>query len=78
VDARLDGLDVDREDRPFRAHLTLGRVKGPLGPGARQALRSVRADQVGACEVGSVTLFESRLSPRGPSYAALARAPLRV
>jgi len=77
VEARIDGLGLQREERPFRAHLTLGRVKAPIGLAARQAVAAVRADAIGDCEIREVTLFESRLSPRGASYTALARGRLR-
>lgn len=76
VEARLDGLGFERETRPFRAHLTLGRVKAPLGAGARTALAATPAADIGWCEVSQVTLFESRLSPRGAVYTALAHGPL--
>jgi 2'-5' RNA ligase len=76
VESRLKDLPIEREDRPFRAHLTLGRVRTPLGAAAGQAIASVRADAIGACDIGEVTLFESRLSPRGAVYTALARGPL--
>ena len=71
IEARLDGLGLVREDRPFRAHLTLGRVRAPIGPAARQGLASVAASEIGSCDVREVTLFESRLSPRGPTYTAI-------
>lgn len=76
LEARLAGLNVEREDRPYRAHLTLGRVKAPLAPSARAALARVSADALGSCTIDHATLFESRLSPAGPSYTALAPIPL--
>ncbi len=77
IEGRLEGLDVEPEDRAFRAHLTLGRVKAPPGPAARQAIASIRTDGIGSCDIQEVTLFESRLSPRGAIYTALARGRLR-
>jgi 2'-5' RNA ligase len=76
VERLLVGLGLPPDDRPFRAHLTLGRVRTPLGLTARQALASVHAGALGACGVSEVTLFESRLSPRGSTYMALARGRL--
>jgi 2'-5' RNA ligase len=76
LEGRLERLGFAREGRPFRAHLTLGRVKGGLGPGARAALSAIPAAALGACAVEHVTLFESRLSPRGAVHTALARGPL--
>jgi 2'-5' RNA ligase len=76
IEARLEGLDVEREERPFRAHLTLGRVKAPPGAAARQAIASIRGDAISACDIREATLFESRLSPHGAIYTALARGRL--
>lgn len=76
VEARLDGLGFQGDDRPFSAHLTIGRVKLPLGPSARSALTSVPAAAIGGCTISRVTLFESRLAPRGAIHTALAHGAL--
>jgi 2'-5' RNA ligase len=76
VEARLEGLGLASEDRAFRAHLTLGRIRAPIGPEARQHLASIGDAKIGSCDVRDVTLFESQLSPRGATYTALARGPL--
>jgi 2'-5' RNA ligase len=34
------------------------------------------ARSLGRCRIDHVTLYESRLSPKGPTYTSLARAPL--
>ena len=76
VNARLDQLGLPRDDRPFRAHLTIGRVKGRVGPGVRDAIAAARGVAVGRCRVEQVTLFESRLSPRGSTYSVITTSPL--
>lgn len=76
IEERLVGLGLERDDRPFRAHLTLGRVKAPLGPAARGILAQVPAGTLGSCTVDHAILFESRLSPSGPTYSPLARMNL--
>jgi RNA 2',3'-cyclic 3'-phosphodiesterase len=76
VNQRLDAMGVPRDDRPFRAHLTVGRVKAPTGPRFREALAAARDAAVGRCPVDRVTLFESRLSPRGSTYSVVATSPL--
>lgn len=76
VNARLDAIELPRENRPFRPHLTLGRVKGPTGPGFREKLAAAREASAGNCTVRRVTLFESRLSPRGSTYSVVATSPL--
>ncbi len=76
VARRLEALGFPRARRPFRAHLTLGRVKAPLGPGLGGLLRETAVAPATGCRVDRVTLFESRLSPRGATYSVIATAPL--
>ena len=73
---RLEGLGFPRESRPFRAHLTLGRVKAPLGPRAGEILAGTSVARDARCRVDHLTLFESRLSPRGATYSVVATARL--
>jgi 2'-5' RNA ligase len=67
-----------REERPFAAHLTLGRVKRELGRGEGVALELMGAAT--ALETGvavrSIDVMRSELSTRGPTYTCLARATL--
>jgi 2'-5' RNA ligase len=76
--ARLRGLGFETEVRPFRAHLTVGRFRVPARAEVRRALLDTRIADVGACRVDHVTLYQSRLSPRGPTYIALERTALRA
>jgi len=76
VSARLAAVGIPRERRPFRAHLTVARVREPAG------LRATVVDGVVAPShppgrIDAITLFESRLSPRGPTYTALQRTSLQ-
>lgn len=66
--ARAAGFE--REARPFRPHLTLGRwrergPRPPLGP-----------VDLGEARLDTLVLFRSDLQPGGAVYAALARFPL--
>ena len=75
---RLLPFGFEPEGRPFSAHLTLARVKdAPRGASAdaRAALDRLEF-RPHSCLVRQATLFESRLSPRGPRYEPLARVPL--
>jgi len=76
VEARLSGLGFERDDRPFRSHLTLGRVKAGLGPRWRDALAAAKDTGVGRCRIDHLTLFESRLSSAGPTYTRMLTSPL--
>jgi 2'-5' RNA ligase len=68
-------LGFAREDRPFIPHLTLGRVKDPRQAGGlRDVLAAHTAFRAGTVSAGELTLFESRLSPQGARYIAVARA----
>ena len=74
---RLAPIGFPPEDRPFAAHLTLGRAREGRGsPGLAGAL-SRASDLPGApWRATELVLFESHLSPKGPRYERLAQAPL--
>jgi RNA 2',3'-cyclic 3'-phosphodiesterase len=76
VSERLAGAGVPREKRPFNPHLTLARVRDAVGLRAAPFVGSLRDISLGTTSVDAITLFESRLSPKGPTYVALARTPL--
>ena len=78
----LRGHGFDRADHPFRAHLTIGRVRdsraGPaLAPSRdwRVALASV-AVQAPAFRVERIAVVHSQLSPKGSIYTVLREASL--
>ncbi len=76
---RLRPLGIEPERRSYSAHLTVARVKEVHGRDyrdVRAALRGVAAD-AGTSRVRAVTVFRSRLSPKGATYEALLRVPLQ-
>jgi len=71
-------LGFPKEDRPFRAHLTMGRVKVPKGIiGLAPAVETGGKLEAGNFIVGEVALFQSSLSPQGAIYTRLAAFPLQ-
>lgn len=72
LDAAAARVGVERERRPYRAHLTLGRLREPR-PVAIERLAPPKEIAFRAAEV---VLFSSRLSPRGAQHTALVRLPL--
>ena len=76
--ARLAPLGYVPERRDYTPHLTIARIKH-VPPGATRDLRAVlgpMGPDVGTSQVTAVTLFQSRLSPKGASYEPLLRVPL--
>jgi 2'-5' RNA ligase len=79
VEEGCAALGVDVEGKPFRPHLTIGRLRGSedratLREFAQIARRiAFRADAL----VSSIDLIHSTLTPAGPRYERLAQAPLR-
>lgn len=76
VTARLSRVGVPPEDRPYSPHLTLGRVKEPGGLKTTALFQNLGDVALGATAVEAITLFESRVSSKGPTYIALQRTPL--
>jgi 2'-5' RNA ligase len=76
---RLAPLGFEPEHREYSAHLTLARVKdGPPRP-TRDRFRQLLRDATvhgGRSRVTAVTLFRSRLSPKGATYEPSLRVPL--
>ena len=73
----LAGRGWERDERPFRAHLTLGRADGIPGAGrAVAALADAAATLDAAWTVDRLVVYRSDLG-RGPvRYLPLATAPL--
>lgn len=79
VEEGCAALGVEVEGKPFRPHLTIGRLRGTEGRDVLRELARVargirfRADAL----VSSIHLMQSTLTPAGPRYEQLAQAPLR-
>lgn len=75
VDNLLLPLGFRRENRPFRPHVTLARVK-EFHPSQCLQVASLPREPLGACRVESIRLKKSTLTPRGSIYEDLAEVPL--
>lgn len=80
VGDRLTMLGIPREDRPFTAHLTLARVRDVAEQGILRQAETVVPREPFAPDarvsVDDIVLYESRLSPHGPTYTARRRFAL--
>jgi 2'-5' RNA ligase len=76
VATRAAAGGVALENRDFHPHLTLARWAASRPSDRARALGGERTETIAWQKVARVTLFESRLSSSGASYAALAHANL--
>jgi 2'-5' RNA ligase len=79
VEATCAALGFEVEGRPFRPHVTLGRVR----PGAAAAMPPALATAAATCTVAAdvlvdtLDLMHSTLMPGGTRHVAVARLPFR-
>jgi 2'-5' RNA ligase len=78
LDSDFASIGFPKEDRPFRAHLTLGRIKESRGlSGISEALTKHNAFAAGEFGCKELILFQSRLLQQGAVYTKLAEFPLK-
>ncbi len=71
VERGVVAAGLPAEERPFRPHLTLARVRG-----GAPSLEGIDASGAEPCEVREVVLLQSELGPEGARYTPLERLPL--
>ncbi len=80
LQAQLEKVLVARgfppEDKPFKPHLTIGRVKTPRNARQVAALAEIQSLPELAFEVSEIVLIKSELHPAGARYTALAKSKL--
>jgi RNA 2',3'-cyclic 3'-phosphodiesterase len=76
VDRRLADVPFPRESRTFSPHLTVARFKHGGTRADVERLTQLPLEPAGGCTIDHVTLYHSRLSPRGPTYTPLLVTPL--
>lgn len=75
ISARLASLGISPEERGYTPHLTLARVREPMGLKTARLLEGLMDRPIGTTRIDATTLFQSKLSPKGPTYTALLRIP---
>jgi len=76
LDQEWAACGFTREDKPFRPHLTIGRIKSVrLSGDPVPFLAPARDWSAGSFRADGLTLFQSLLTPRGALYRQLARFP---
>jgi len=78
INNELKPLGFEPEDRDFHPHLTIGRVKSPVGLNPLlKDLRGYMDREFGKITVDKLLLVKSTLKPAGAEYEILYSAPLR-
>jgi RNA 2',3'-cyclic 3'-phosphodiesterase len=73
----LAPLGVKPEDRAFKPHITLARARNQGGDaGLLASAEAIRERDFGEARIQEIIVYKSDLSPKGPRYTAMARAPL--
>jgi 2'-5' RNA ligase len=77
LEADFETLGFPRENRPFRAHLTLARIKIPQSAaGLEEAAKKISNFSAGEFRATELILFQSKLTPQGAIYTRLETIPL--
>lgn len=76
LEEALGPLGFPREERAFRPHLTVGRVKDPRRPpDLTRALADVTVPRCNSFDVREILLYKSDLRPTGAIYTKLQHLP---
>ncbi|HXE74096.1 MAG TPA: RNA 2',3'-cyclic phosphodiesterase [Candidatus Xenobia bacterium] len=74
METALEPLGIERENRAFVPHLTLGRFKSDRRLARLQEeIAALPTSEFGHVETGEFFLFQSKLSPKGAEYTKLER-----
>ena len=79
VEKELSKQGFEKEKRPFRAHLTLGRIRSPKKrKNIVLKIMALKFTPSAACAIDKITLFQSELTPQGSIYTPLHHSSLRA
>lgn len=74
---RLSGMGLKEENRSFKPHITLARARFVHDPeGLRETARIYTDRDFGTQHTDELVTYSSQLTPAGPIYVPLSRAPM--
>jgi RNA 2',3'-cyclic 3'-phosphodiesterase len=77
LDSNLKDIGFSQETRPFKGHLTIGRIRAKMNTKKfGEALMAFRNFETETFIADKIILFKSELKPQGAVYTHLASAPL--
>jgi 2'-5' RNA ligase len=78
IEKKLEKLGIQKEDRGFKAHLTIARIKSPEKKEELLAeLKKWNSTHFANFKINSVSLYKSELQREGPKYTKLAQTELK-
>ena len=77
IEAELEKIGFKKEDREFKAHLTIGRVRSSKNKDKlKSIIQSISFAPQSKNPINDITLYQSTLTPQGPIYTILYTAQL--
>ncbi|OHB55866.1 MAG: 2'-5' RNA ligase [Planctomycetes bacterium GWF2_50_10] len=78
LDDALQQIGIEKEEREFAGHLTLGRVRDMRAAGEISKLaKGYENVKIGTFEVNALSIYKSQLTATAPIYTLLARYDLK-
>jgi 2'-5' RNA ligase len=77
IDERLTSIGFDSEEKDFRPHLTIGRIRSNKNSGELLARAEAYALPTLSYKVREIVIMKSDLHPSGASYTDLARIEIK-
>lgn len=72
VESELVATGFAQEEKPFKAHITIGRTRPGRGPGRlADGIARIDAGSLGSQQISSVSVMRSDLQPGGPVYTVV-------
>jgi len=77
MDDELSGYGFEKENREFRPHLTLGRIKWIRNiPALEEVIQLYKDQELQRALINEIIFYESILKPEGPVYIPIINLPL--
>ncbi|MCE1245670.1 MAG: RNA 2',3'-cyclic phosphodiesterase [Firmicutes bacterium] len=77
IDEAMASLGFEKEEKKFKAHLTIGRVRGPKGiPELMKEIEKIKQQEIDSMKITEIHLVKSDLQRTGPIYTTIKKFPL--
>lgn len=77
IEDNLERIDIEKEERKFTPHLTIGRLKSTKSKESLlEQIEKTHFDKAHRMRISKITLFQSTLTRKGPVYKILSEVNL--